>query len=114
MANSEDPDEMQHNAAFHQGLHCLLTSLGTEMHHSLEILPVTPLSTKWTVPYLLYQYVWENLLDYKGLKLVTEVQISFQFNWLFTPLAFYIIFFFKTNCLKIFFYPTYIFEIAYL
>ena len=23
-ANSEDPDEMQHNAAFHQGLHCLL------------------------------------------------------------------------------------------
>ena len=24
LANSEDPDEMQHNAAFHQGLHCLL------------------------------------------------------------------------------------------
>ena len=23
-ANSEDPDEMTHNAAFHQGLHCLL------------------------------------------------------------------------------------------
>ena len=22
-ANSEDPDEMQHNAAFHRGLHCL-------------------------------------------------------------------------------------------
>ena len=22
-ANSEDPYEMQHNAAFHQGLHCL-------------------------------------------------------------------------------------------
>ena len=22
LANSEDPDEMQHNAAFHQGLHC--------------------------------------------------------------------------------------------
>ena len=22
-ANSEDPDEMQHNAAFHQGLNCL-------------------------------------------------------------------------------------------
>ena len=22
--NSEDPDEMPHNAAFHQGLHCLL------------------------------------------------------------------------------------------
>ena len=24
VANIEDPDEMQHNAAFHQGLHCLL------------------------------------------------------------------------------------------
>ena len=24
VANSEDPDEMQHYAAFHQGLHCLL------------------------------------------------------------------------------------------
>ena len=23
-ANSEDPDEMLHNAAFHQGLHCFL------------------------------------------------------------------------------------------
>ena len=24
LANSEDPDEMTHCAAFHQGLHCLL------------------------------------------------------------------------------------------
>ena len=24
LANSEDPDEMSHNAAFHQVLHCLL------------------------------------------------------------------------------------------
>ena len=24
LARSEDPDEMQHDAAFHQGLHCLL------------------------------------------------------------------------------------------
>ena len=24
LANSEDPDEMLHYAAFHQGLHCLL------------------------------------------------------------------------------------------
>ena len=23
LANSEDPDEMQHNTAFHQGLYCL-------------------------------------------------------------------------------------------
>ena len=39
LANSEDPDEMQHNATFHQGLDCLLRlkqSLGTEIHHTLE------------------------------------------------------------------------------
>ena len=26
-ANSEDPDEMHHNAAFHQGLHCWFVCL---------------------------------------------------------------------------------------
>ena len=38
LANSEDPDEMQHNAAFHQGLHCLLKLKPpsvTEIHHNL-------------------------------------------------------------------------------
>ena len=36
--NSEDQDEMQHNAAFHQGLHCLLRSKvpsGTDIPHKL-------------------------------------------------------------------------------
>ena len=39
VANSEDPDEMQHNGAFHQALHCLLRlkePSGTEIHHNLE------------------------------------------------------------------------------
>ena len=39
LANSEDQDEMQPNAAFHQGLHCLLILIqpsGTEMQHNLE------------------------------------------------------------------------------
>ena len=27
LGNNEDPDEMQHNAAFHQGLHCLLSQI---------------------------------------------------------------------------------------
>ena len=38
-ANSEDPDEMQHIAAFHQGLHCLLrlqSPSGTEINLNLE------------------------------------------------------------------------------
>ena len=37
LANSEDPDEVQHNAAFHQGLHCLIRLnplSGTEMDHN--------------------------------------------------------------------------------
>ena len=39
LANIKDPDEMQHNAAFHQDLHCLLRlnqSSGTEIHHNFE------------------------------------------------------------------------------
>ena len=28
LANSEDPDEMPHKAAFHEGLHCLLKKNG--------------------------------------------------------------------------------------
>ena len=38
--NSEDPDEMPHNAAFHQGLHFLpipKQSPGTIVHHNLKI-----------------------------------------------------------------------------
>ena len=31
-----------------------------------KILHVTPKSTQWTVPYVLYQYVWENSSEYKG------------------------------------------------
>ena len=40
LANIEDPDEMQHNAAFHQGLRCLLRLKQpsvTEVQHNLEI-----------------------------------------------------------------------------
>ena len=39
LANGEDPDEIQHDAAFHQGLHCLLRLKQpsvTEIHHNLE------------------------------------------------------------------------------
>ena len=46
LANSEDQDEMQHNAAFHQGLHHLLSLkqlLRTEIHHNLENSTCDPL-----------------------------------------------------------------------
>ena len=44
VANSEDPDEMQH---FHQGLHCLLLliqSSGAEVHDQLENTICDPLN----------------------------------------------------------------------
>ena len=46
LTNSEDFDEMQHNAAFHQGLHCLLRlmqSSGTEIHNNGETTTCDPL-----------------------------------------------------------------------
>ena len=40
LANSEDPYEMPHKAAYHQGLHCLLFKIkkisGTEIHHLIK------------------------------------------------------------------------------
>ena len=36
LLNSEDPDEMQHYAAFHQGLHCLLRLKTTFRDRNLE------------------------------------------------------------------------------
>ena len=51
LANSEDPGEMQHNAAFHLGLHCLLRlkqPSGTELnvHHNLQNSTCDPLIYK--------------------------------------------------------------------
>ena len=45
LANSEDTDEMQHNAAFHRGLHCLprlKQPSRTEIHNNLENPSLTP------------------------------------------------------------------------
>ena len=39
LANSEDPDEMQHDAAFHQGLHCLLSFKTTYSDRKYIIAP---------------------------------------------------------------------------
>ena len=49
LTNSNDADEMQHNAAFHQGLHCfydLNKAPGTEIHHNLETATCDPLKYK--------------------------------------------------------------------
>ena len=57
LANSEDPGVMQHNAAFHQCLHCLLRlkqSSRTEIHHNLENSTCDPLKYTMGSLYLLY------------------------------------------------------------
>ena len=49
LSNNEDPDEIQHNAAFHQGLHCLLKlkpPFRTEIHYDLENSTCDPLKEK--------------------------------------------------------------------
>ena len=49
-AKSEDPDEMQHNVAFHLGLHCLLRqnqSSGGEIQYFFEFITCDP--SKYTL-----------------------------------------------------------------
>ena len=56
LTNSEDPDEMQHNAAFHQGLHCLLRlkqPSGTEIHHYSETSTCEPFKYTMDNPILI-------------------------------------------------------------
>ena len=56
LANSEDPDEMLHHVAFHQGLHCLLRlkqTSWTEIHHDLENSNCDPLKYTMGNPILI-------------------------------------------------------------
>ena len=56
LANSEDLDEMQHNAVFHQGQHCLLRlkqPSGTDIQHNLENSTCGPLKYKMGNPILI-------------------------------------------------------------
>ena len=70
LTNSEDPNEMLHNAAFHQSLHCLLKekrSSDKKIHFFL-LHPDIPRSCgQWTTPNLLHQIRRKNPLVYKGL-----------------------------------------------
>ena len=53
LANSEDPDEMLHDAAFHQGLQCLLRqnqSSGKENQYFVEIKSCDPSICKMDHP----------------------------------------------------------------
>ena len=76
LTNSEDSDEMLHNAAFHQSLHYLLgqkQSSGKEIHFIRKLLTLTPQYIQWTIPSLLYQTRRKNLLVHKGLRKFTGI-----------------------------------------
>ena len=63
LANSEDPDEMLHNAAFQQGLHCLLLqkpSSEIEIQCYLEIIKCDPSTYTMDHPSLFYQTIMKN------------------------------------------------------
>ena len=83
LANSEDPDEMQHNAAFHQGLHCLLRlkqHSETKIHHNLETFTCDRLKYTMNSPRLTVS-IWENPSEYKGLSNFSKMpQVQFMNN----------------------------------
>ena len=74
LANSEDLDEMQHDAAFHQGQHCLLRLKQpsvTEIQHNLENSTCDPIKYKMGIPILIVSmYMGENPSKYKGLSMI--------------------------------------------
>ena len=72
LTNSEDPDEVQHNAAFHQGLHCLLRQNRSSLKNSnilVKFLIFGPsIYTMGHFDFIVYSFM-ESLIDSKGLNL---------------------------------------------
>ena len=69
LANSEDSDEMQHNAAFHHGLHCLLRlkqPSSSEKRHNLEIFTQDPLKYAMGSPILIVSICMGKSIKTKG------------------------------------------------
>ena len=75
LANSDDPDEMQHNAAFHQSLHYLLRlkqSSGTEIHHNLENFTCDPLKYTMDSPILIVSICMGKSIKIQRVKLMDK------------------------------------------
>ena len=52
LANGEDPDEMPHDSAFHQGLHCLLRqNLSSEKETQFYLETITYALSMYTMDY---------------------------------------------------------------
>ena len=82
LANSIDPDEMQHNAVFHQGLHCLLQikqPAGTEIYHTIETSTCDPLNNTMDSPIFIVLKSMENPSEYKRLILASIFYVNLPF-----------------------------------
>ena len=68
LADSDEPDEMLHNAALHQGLHCLLRQsiFGERNTIFLEMIACDPLVDTMDHPDLTVSTSWEIPLVLKG------------------------------------------------
>ena len=64
LANSEDPDELPLNAAFHQGLHRKRFS-EKEIQFHLEIISFDPQYIQWIIPSVLFQTRRKSPLTHK-------------------------------------------------
>ena len=74
--NSEDTDEMLHNVAFHQSLHCLLRQYQytkKEIQYVLEIITSDPLIYTMDHPEGMYVAFMDNII---GLKRVNPFMLS--------------------------------------
>ena len=73
LSNNKNQDEMQQNAAFYQGLHCLLRlkqPSWREIHHNLETSSSDPLKYTMGNPILIVsKYARENPPEHKGLSI---------------------------------------------
>ena len=81
LANSEDPDEMQHYAAFHQGLHCLQRlkqPLGTQIHHNLENSTCDPLKYTMSTSILIVSICMGNSIRIQRVSYVRRQASSMQ------------------------------------
>ena len=83
-ANSEDLGEMQHDVAFHLGLHCLLRpnqSSEKEIQYFLEIITRDPSIYTMNHPDLIACSFMENSIGLKRVGLKAHLLPNQNFNW---------------------------------
>ena len=78
LANSEDPDEMPQNAAFHQGVHCLLRqnqSSEKAIHYFLKIINCDPSTYIMDHPDFIVCSFVENSIGLKTVKFYKDYKL---------------------------------------